>query len=406
MERAGAAAHSAQLAHRRLQFLVGLQPVDAAVDPVGHPDVEVGAHEDVVDLRRRLALGGVGQPVRDLDRVLGVAHVVHAQPGVEVGAEHQGRAAVGARPVLVQVVRAEAQPAVVELVRRRRADADHPRVLPVGDVDDPHVVRLAGAAVGDHLVGDDEQVPALQREAGVGVAARLPVEVPDLPRLRAVGDVEHDHARVAVAEVGGVAVDQRVVRGVPLALGDVELLAAALPLTRPPPAAGLDGVARVGQVDDHPDAVAEALGDRRDVGVAAALPHDAVHAEAGGVEPADLLRVERVGQVVDGHAGAVRVAAAEHLVVDQQQAVGDLDLVGVAPVRGLPLLHQAQVGRVGRVQHARAHAAGPEVPHVDGVAGAHDLHAVAEAVQVVLGDGPQPLARAGPVSHVRSPVGR
>ena len=62
----------------------------------------------------------------------------------------------------------------------------------------------------------------------------------------------------------------------------------------------------------------------------AAGPYDAVDALPGRVEPADLLRVEGVGQVVDRHPRAVGVAAAELLVVDQQQAVRDLHLVGVA----------------------------------------------------------------------------
>ena len=45
--------------------------------------IRVGADEDVVDLRRVLARRRLGHPVRDLERVLGVADVVDAEPALK-----------------------------------------------------------------------------------------------------------------------------------------------------------------------------------------------------------------------------------------------------------------------------------------------------------------------------------
>src|SRR5205814_5490512 len=79
-------------------------------------------------------------------------------------------------------------------------------------------------------------------------------------------------------------------------------------------------------------------------------------------------------------------AAAELLLVDEQQAVGDLHLVGVRARRGGPLLDEARRRRVRDVEDRRPHAADPEVADVDRVALAQHLHPVAEPAEIVVGE--------------------
>ena len=300
----------------------------------------------------------------------------------------------------MQVVRPEAQPARREVAGGRLDGGDHLRVPLVGDVDGADLAHAVLQLVVDLLVGDDEQVASRHREAGVRVADALPRQEADRRRSRPVGDVEDHHPRVVVAEVGAVAVDHRVVRGVALVLGPGALL--RLVLSRPPPAAGLLRVGRVLEVDDDPDPVGEARGDGGEVRVAPPHPHDAVDAAVARRPPADPLRVERVGEVVDREPLRPGVAAAEELVVDEQQAVGDLHLVGVRPLGRAPLADHAGRGDVAHVEDRRPHAARSEVADVQRVTVPLDLHAVPEAVEVVVPDEPEPVALRWP-SHAAPP---
>ncbi len=146
---------------------------------------------------------------------------------------------------------------------------------------------------------------------------------------------------------------------------------------------------RVGQVHDHPDAVVEPVRGGGQVGVAVPVPHDPVHALPTSLEPADLAGLEGLVQAVDRHPGAPRLAAPEALVVDQQQPVGDLDLVGVGAGRRRQLPHQDRLGGVAHVEDGGAHPARPEMPHIQGVALTQDLHAVAVAAEVGVAEEPQ-----------------
>src|SRR5581483_8965504 len=111
-----------------------LHDVHPAVVAVSEVDEALLVHEDVVDLRRALALGRGRHEVAHFLGAVGVRQVGDPQPGVVPGAEDQVLAAVAVvRPVLVDVVRPEAaRPLVVVLPgragRRRRAReaaADH-----------------------------------------------------------------------------------------------------------------------------------------------------------------------------------------------------------------------------------------------------------------------------------------
>ena len=192
----------------------------------------------------------------------------------------------------------------------------------------------------------------------------------------------------------------------PLALGLVEHLAAPAPHPRPPPPPGLDRIRGVRHVDDQEDAVVEALGDRRHVRIAAAEPHDPVHARAGRVEVSDPAQLERVRYVVDDEPVAESLAAAEALLVHEQQTARELHLVGVRSCRRRDLGDHVRVGRVGDVQHRGAHAGAAEMADVEGVAVAHDLHAVALGVEIGVAEEPEPRClprRDRVLSHRRAP---
>ena len=227
-----------------------------------------------------------------------------------------------------------------------------------------------------------------------------PAEPVHLHGVRPVRDVEYDEVGVVVPEVGAVAGHQGVVRGVALALRPGRLLATLEPLARPPPLGHRHRVGRVGHVDNDPDPVVEARRRRRHVGVAAALPDDAVHAAPATLPVADLLRVEGVFQGVHREPRGPRAARAgraqrEPLLVDQQQTVGDLHLVGVGVRGGVPLPDQLRVRRVGHVQDRGPGTRGAVVGHIEDIALAQHLHAVASTVQIVLGNERQPVRGCG-----------
>ena len=260
--------------------------------------------------------------------------------------------------------------------------------------------------VGHLLVGRDHQPPAGQRQAGVGGPA-VPAQVRHLARPGDVGDIQHHHARVVVTEVAPAVGDQRVVGGVPAPGGPAGLL--VLPLAGPPPAGGLGRPGRVGQVEHHPDPVAEMVGNGGKMCVTAAPPDDPVHpAPAAGPER-DPLGPQRVAEAVDGQPGRERLghrrAVGELLVVDQQQAIGGLHLVVMAAGRRPPLCHQLRPGGVGHVQDRGAHPGGARVPDVEHVALPDHLHAVAVATQVVAGEQAQPAGARGPGPRPRWPPG-
>jgi hypothetical protein len=108
----------------------------------------------------------------------------------------------------------------------------------------------------------------------------------------------------------------------------------------------------------------------------------------GAVQEPGLLRPQLVGQGVHGKPGGepvgVHRAVRELLVVDEQQAVRDLNLVRVRPRRRGPLGHQLRPQRVGGVEDRRPHPAGADVTHVNGIRLPDHLHAVARAAEVMV----------------------
>ena len=185
-----------------------------------------------------------------------------------------------------------------------------------------------------------------------------------------------------------------------MAVGPVGGLASAGPLSRPPPAGGEHGLLGLGQVKRHPDAVGETFWCTGHVGVAPALPDDAVNALAAGFPEPDPIRLERIVEPVDRDACGVRPqrllrSVREALVVDQQEPICDLHLVRVGIGGRVPLRHQLGTIRSGYVEDRRARSGRARVSDVERVAVTHDLHAVASSAQVVLAEESKPSCRRG-----------
>jgi len=90
-------------------------------------------------------------------------------------------------------------------------------------------------------------------------------------------------------------------------------------------------------------------------------------------------------------------------MVDQQQAVSDLDLVCVRFGWSGPLRYEARRRRIGHIQDRRTLPADAVVPYVQDVLVAHDLHPVAVSVKVVVADQPQPRRTHFLQGHRRPP---
>ena len=194
-----------------------------------------------------------------------------------------------------------------------------------------------------------------------------------------------------VADVEPVAEPERMVAAGRHPVVPGVFLAARPPLAGDPPAADFFGLRGVGEIEDHHDVADVALDRGRDVGVAA-VEGEAVHALAGGAPLGDEVRRGGVRDIVDAEPAAEAVgvvAAAEALVVDQHDAVGGADLVGVPAFRQLDARKRARVRGIGHV-HDRgtggpAHVADVERGAVDpdlAAAGAVDMGDAAGAVRV------------------------
>ena len=165
-------------------------------------------------------------------------------------------------------------------------------------------------------------------------------------------------------------------------------LAAGRPLTRHPPAPDLLRPRRVLEVEDHDDIADVAFDLRRDVGVAA-VEGEAVHAVAGAAPEPDLLRLRRVGHVVDAKADRLRhllggerrpLGTRRVLAVHQHQAIGDADLVGVDAGCGR---HVRDLARVFRIADIDDRGAGRLVDMADvGVVAIHHDLPAALAIEV------------------------
>ena len=203
----------------------------------------------------------------------------------------------------------------------------------VGDVVDPGEGRRGGRALGDILIRHDHHRAPFQllrqRQAGMRRMRERPAlhAFGDQLRPRNIADVEDEDAVVPVAHVKPVAQAQRMVAARLGVFGPRILLAARGPLAGNPPAADFHWARGILQVQDHADVADVALDRRRDVGVAP-VERVAVHAFAGRLPLGKLLRLRRIGDVVDAEAAAeLRAALPEALVVDDHHAVRDAHLV-------------------------------------------------------------------------------
>ena len=159
------------------------------------------------------------------------------------------------------------------------------------------------------------------------------------------------------------------------------------------------------QIDDAQDVIGEAVEMRRDVGVASARPPQAVDAEAGHLEERDLLHLRRAGDVVDAQARAELLAVGDAVgervleiaaqvvvglhrddvgaVGEQQQVVGDLQVMRAGVVAGGEEADRLQAARIGGVENR--HAVAEHVADVDVAAVHHHLHAVGPAALIAVG---------------------
>src|SRR5439155_11122877 len=137
--------------------------VQASADPIGDEDEAIRADQHVVELDRLLAGGRVRHIRGDLRRMKRVAGVVDPQPGVEVRRENDAVARERPWPVLVQVVRTEAESTRAVVANRDGESRDLSRASLVRNVYEVDVLARAFAAGLDGLVGDDEELSVPER---------------------------------------------------------------------------------------------------------------------------------------------------------------------------------------------------------------------------------------------------
>ena len=231
--------------------------------------------------------------------------------------------------------------------------------------------------------------------------------------LRAVGDVHHHEPAVAPRAVSGIAVDDRMMQAEAAVRAPARRLARLRVHAGQPVAPRFLRLRGIGHVDGHEDVVGEAVEHRRDIGPAAAGVPDAVNAAALDRHEADLARLRRIRDVVDGKAsgpvalacrrslGFARLIAvradvilalvlkfrrSEHVArIDHQQeiAVG-LEMDGPGVVWRRHVLDRLGCARIAHVDHAEAlgeHVADKGVALVD-----HHLHAVLSPALVGVAD--------------------
>ena len=129
---------------------------------------------------------------------------------------------------------------------------------------------------------------------GAAAKRRAPVTVANQLWLGAVLHIEQGQAAVAPAAVGGVAGDNRMMKGIALAFRPLRGFPRRLVHPRQPPAPGDLRLARVGQVDSQENVVAKAVNQRGNVGPASADVPDSVDTDAVKRQKGDLSRFIRV----------------------------------------------------------------------------------------------------------------
>ena len=146
-----------------------------------------------------------------------VADVEYAHSRVLIGGKDQFRADETARPVLVDIVRAEVAALVhVVRLRRRREGGNAHGISLYAVIEHPDELEAIFLMIQNGFIEHGQQIAVGQRQAIVGAATerRRPVPLGDQLGLRAVGDIDHHHAGVAPGGIGGVAVHDRMVQSI------------------------------------------------------------------------------------------------------------------------------------------------------------------------------------------------
>ncbi len=353
---------------------------------VGDVDIAAAVDEHVLGLRHQPVLqeGAVALPrigrekIADLARSVGVGDVVDAQSRVEIGEIDQIalRLDIGIVQQRVLIVRAEAAALLAEALvgrarrwQRQRKDRHEPRLRRVGDVDDRGLVERLLTVLADRLRVGDRNLAIGHRDDGVdadeGNERRAVAEMPDLLRMRHVGDVEDIHAGAAIGQECLVADDEG--RTVQRGAGR-RRRRLAVTLALHPPTADLDRMRRIADVDIDIHVVLEARHVGGEMHVLAAPVPVAMGAGRPGLEVPHLLRVEPVADVPDEHALVVRLAGIaapllRHLLQrGDHRVAGEVHLDGPGVGRPRDELDHFRVGGIGHVDDRPAEV--PQMAHV------------------------------------------
>src|SRR5215831_7639050 len=278
-----------------------------AVDQI-NPPVLIGA--DVVRLDGVLAVGEFRHIAADFLRPQHVAHIDRAQPGVEIGEEHDVGPRSFGSDVFQDVVSPEAARPVEVFVPVRKERRDRNGVGLVARIDDPHELAVPVLLPGAGLVGDDEIRLVPNRPAGVGGPRewRRPLHMADKLHVVQIGAVDDRDAAAPPRAIHAVAADHRRAVERDGAFGRHRIV--ALPRTfgllpRQAPDADDFGLERLADIErpDHP-----LVPSGRVIGqegkAALVVDAEAMRAAAGRVEEADFARLVGLADVEDEEAGA------------------------------------------------------------------------------------------------------
>ena len=200
----------------------------------------------------------------------------------------------------------------------------------------------------------------------------------------------------------------------PAPLAEVCFLARGAVHPRQPPARDDLRLSNGVEVDHAQNVIGEAVEVRRDIGIAAARPPEAIDAEARNLEERDLAHFARLRDVVDGKPRAELLALRDAVgevvlevaalavvglhrhdvgaVAEQHDVVGDLQAVRARQVAEGEVMHRLQVSRIGGIEDRQA--VREHVPDIDVALVHHHLHRIRPAALVAIGDVADALADA------------
>src|SRR3972149_10126817 len=158
-----------------------LEDVESPLDPIGDVNQPVAVDEKIVEHGGLLAFGRRRNEEADLLGTIRISQVHNPQPGVIIGNEDEVFAVDRAGPVLVDVMRSEAQTPLAEISLGHRKRADRYRISLLAYVDDPDPFLPLLTFVFHRLIGRHHEFPPRKGQSRVRIPAvgRPPVEAAD-----------------------------------------------------------------------------------------------------------------------------------------------------------------------------------------------------------------------------------